>query len=399
MSKKTILITDDDAIIRETVREALGMNDSYEVFAAKNGEDAFSLIKERYFDIVLTDLKMPGMTGIELLEKIKEHSPQTGVIVMTAFGTVDTAVGAMKKGAFDYLTKPFSVDELEVVVEKAIKHRTVVAENQYLREEINFEFNFGHIVGQSEVMQPIYDTVSKVARSDATVLINGPSGTGKELIARALHQNSHRKDGPFIKINCAALASNLLESELFGHEKGAFTNAINRKPGRFELANGGTLLLDEISEMEFALQAKLLRVLQEGEFDRVGGTQTIKTDVRIIATTNRDLLKEIQENTFREDLYYRLNVIPINLPPLCERKGDIELLSKHFLEKYGRKNAKHVKSISKEALEVILDYKWPGNVRELENAMERAVVMATGDELDADLFSHIKLLSERYKAE
>lgn len=395
MSKKTILITDDDAIIRETVREALGMSDQYEVFAAKNGEDAFTQIKDRFFDIVLTDLKMPGMTGIELLDKIKEHSPQTGVIVMTAFGSVDTAVGAMKKGAFDYLTKPFSVDELEVVVEKAIKHRTVVAENQYLREEINFEFNFGHIIGKSEAMQPIYDTVSKVSRSDATVLINGPSGTGKELIARALHQNSNRKDAPFIKINCAALASSLLESELFGHEKGAFTNAINRKPGRFELANGGTLLLDEISEMETALQAKLLRVLQEGEFDRVGGTQTIKTDVRIIATTNRNLLDEINKNTFREDLYYRLNVIPINLPPLCERRGDIELLANHFLDKYGRKNAKHVKSISKDALKIINDYKWPGNVRELENALERAVVMATSDELGADLFAHIKALAEK----
>ena len=340
MSKKNILIVDDDSIIRETIREALAGRPEFAVTAARDGNDAAEKLNNAFYDVVLTDMKMPGLNGIELLDRIRERMPEATVVVMTAFGTIETAVSAMKKGAFDYLTKPFSIDELEVVVDKALAHRRIVEENRYLRDEISFEYNFGNIVGTSPVMAEVYDIIARVAASDATVLIHGESGTGKELVARAIHYNSRRKDGPFIKLNCAAISSGLLESELFGHEKGAFTNAINRKPGRFELADGGTLLLDEVSEMEFALQSKLLRVLQEGEFDRVGGVQTVKTDVRIISTTNRDLPHEIREKTFREDLYYRLNVIPIHLPPLRSRKDDLPLLVEHFLQKYNKKNGR-----------------------------------------------------------
>jgi DNA-binding NtrC family response regulator len=386
MSKKNILIVDDDSIIRETIREALAGRAEFSVTAARDGSDAVEKLNNTFYDLVLTDMKMPGLNGIELLEKIGERMPEATVVVMTAFGTIETAVSAMKKGAFDYLTKPFSIDELEVVIDKALKHRRIVQENRYLRDEISFEYNFGNIVGTSSVMAEVYEIIAKVAASDATVLIHGESGTGKELVARAIHYNSRRKDGPFIKLNCAAISSGLLESELFGHEKGAFTNAINRKPGRFELADGGTLLLDEVSEMEFALQSKLLLVLKEGEFDRVGGVQTVKTDVRIISTTNRDLPHEIKEKTFREDLYYRLNVIPVHLPPLRSRKEDLPLLVEHFLQKYNKKNGRVISGVTADAMALLSGYDWPGNVRELENAMERAVVLSTGDVLDGESF-------------
>lgn len=386
MGSKWILIADDEPIIREVAREALAAHDHYEAVSAKDGKEALAKVRERFFDIVITDLRMPGLTGIELLEKIKEYAPETTVIVMTAHGTVEVAVDAMKKGAFDFLTKPFSVDHLEAVVERALNHRRIVQENAYLRSEISHEYNFGDIVGTSSAMKPVYEIVGKVAASDATVLIQGPSGTGKELVARALHQQSARKDGPFIKVNCAALAPNLLESELFGHEKGAFTGAAIQKPGRFELADNGTLLLDEISEMDIGLQAKLLRVLQEGEYDRVGGIKTQRCDVRIVATTNRDLRKEIAEGTFREDLYYRLNVIPVVMPPLCDREGDVELLTKHFLEKYARKNGRAVPAVGAKAMKALVAYRWPGNVRELENAMERAILLASAAELGENDF-------------
>jgi len=386
MSKKNILIVDDDSIIRETIREALAGRPEFTVTTARDGSEAADKLKDVFYDVILTDMKMPGLGGIELLDRVNERMPGAVVIVMTAFGTIETAVSAMKKGAFDYLTKPFSIDELEIVIGKALTHQRIVNENRYLREEIGFEYNFGNIVGTSAVMKEVYDIIAKVAASDATVLIHGESGTGKELVARAIHFNSRRKDGPFIKLNCAAISSGLLESELFGHEKGAFTNAISRKPGRFELADGGTLLLDEVSEMEFALQSKLLRVLQEGEFDRVGGVQTVKTDVRIVSTTNRDLPHEIREKTFREDLYYRLNVIPVHLPPLRSRKEDLPLLIEHFLQKYNRKNARAISGVTEEAMALLTAYDWPGNVRELENAIERAVVLSSTEELDSESF-------------
>ena len=386
MSKKNILIVDDDSIIRETIREALAGRPEFTVTTARDGSEAADKLKDVFYDVILTDMKMPGLGGIELLDRVNERMPGAVVIVMTAFGTIETAVSAMKKGAYDYLTKPFSIDELEIVIGKALTHQRIVNENRYLREEIGFEYNFGNIVGTSAVMKEVYDIIAKVAASDATVLIHGESGTGKELVARAIHFNSRRKDGPFIKLNCAAISSGLLESELFGHEKGAFTNAISRKPGRFELADGGTLLLDEVSEMEFALQSKLLRVLQEGEFDRVGGVQTVKTDVRIVSTTNRDLPHEIREKTFREDLYYRLNVIPVHLPPLRSRKEDLPLLIEHFLQKYNRKNARAISGVTEEAMALLTAYDWPGNVRELENAIERAVVLSSTEELDSESF-------------
>jgi len=386
MASKRILVVDDESIIREVSREALDAHEQYEAVSAKDGKEALAKVKERFFDIVITDLRMPGLNGVELLEKIKEYAPETTVIVMTAHGTVEVAVDAMKKGAFDFLTKPFSVDHLEAVVDRALNHRRIMQENAYLRSEISHQYNFGHIVGVSEIMKPVYEMIGKVAASDATVLVQGPSGTGKELIARALHENSARKDRPFIKVNCAALAANLLESELFGHERGAFTGAAVQKPGRFELADTGTLLLDEISEMDIGLQAKLLRVLQEGEYDRVGGIKTQRCDVRIVATTNRDLRKEIDEGNFREDLYYRLNVIPIVMPPLSARKGDVELLVRHFLEKYAKKNGRQVPTVSAKAMRSLLAYGWPGNVRELENTMERAVLLASGAELHENDF-------------
>ena len=387
MRQTNILIVDDDAVMRDSLKKILKSNSRFSVTVCRDGEEALIKIKESSFDLVITDLKMSKMNGLELVKRIKEHSPQAIVVVMTAYATVETAVAAMKSGAYDYMTKPFSADELELVIEKALEHHRALAENMYLREEISSEYNFGIIVGRSAKMQEIYDVVRKVSQTDATVLVIGESGTGKELVARAVHYNSRRSQGPFIKVNCAALTSNLLESELFGHEKGAFTNAFYKKPGRFELADKGTLLLDEISEMDISLQAKLLRVLQEGEFDRVGGITTVKTDARIISTTNRDLPIEIRKGKFREDLYYRLNVVPIVLPPLRQRKEDIPMLVKHFIDKFNKKNGKKIASVNNAVLDLFRSYDWPGNVRELESVIERAFVLSSSRVLDTSLFS------------
>ncbi|MBI4831862.1 MAG: sigma-54-dependent Fis family transcriptional regulator [Candidatus Lindowbacteria bacterium] len=330
---------------------------------------------------------MPGLDGLALLEQTKKMQSDTAVIIMTAYASVETAVKALKAGAADYIMKPFTPDEIEHVVKKALYERKLENENRYLRAEIEQGFNFQEMVGSSAAMLAIYDQIKKISQSKASVLLRGESGTGKELIARAIHYSSPRRDKPFIKINCAALAPTLLESELFGHEKGSFTHAINKKIGRFELADEGTLLLDEISEMDPGLQSKLLRVLQEKEFERVGGTKPIKVDTRIISTTNRNLEKAIEEGRFREDLYFRLNVIPIKIPPLRERKEDIPALAQHFLKKCGVENNKNLKKIHNDAMMMLMGHSWPGNVRELENCIERAVVLCTGDTIASDSFS------------
>lgn len=385
MSKR-VLIVDDEKLMRDSLNEAL-TRAGLKTDMASSGEEAKQALEETYYDLVISDIRMPGMSGLEVLKCVKKISADTVVIMMTAFGTVDTAVKAMRYGASDYLTKPFSFDEVEITVNKALEHQDVVRENTYLKKELHAKYNFENFVGEDLKMKEVFKVVQKVASSKATVLIRGESGTGKELVARAIHYSSDRKDKPFIKLNCAALSSTLLESELFGHEKGAFTGAHARKLGRFELANGGTLLLDEISEINISLQSKLLRVLQEKEFDRVGGTTPIETDVRIIATTNRDLEKEIENGNFRDDLYYRLNVIPVELPPLRERKSDIPLLMDYFLKKYSEENNKRLIGFDPEVYDLLADYAWPGNVRELENMIERAAVLCSGEQLLSEYFT------------
>ncbi len=347
----------------------------YAVTECQDGEEALKKIDEEFFDVVLTDLKMPKKDGLDVLKAAKEKSPDTAVIVMSAFGTVETAVEAMRLGAFDYVLKPFSLNEIEIKVEKALQTKNLVNENMYLKESLG---NFGSMIGTEESIQKVFRIIEKVAPQTTSVLILGESGTGKEVVAREIHKRSLRISQPFIAVNCAALAETLLESELFGHEKGAFTGAAFQKRGRFELADGGTLFLDEIGEISQAIQVKLLRFLQEKEFERVGGTKTFKVDVRIIAATNRDIKKEVAEKRFRDDLYYRLNVVTVTLPPLRERQGDIYSLAGHFLQKYN--NELHKKNrLAPEVLAVFKKYRWPGNIRELENVIERAVVLSEGE--------------------
>jgi len=378
MAIEKILVVDDEPLIRELLKEILS-REGYEVILSEDASSALKKIKEQCFELVITDVRMPRINGIDLLEKIKNVSPSTLVVVMTAYGSIENAVEAMKKGAYDYITKPVTPEQIKLIIQKASHHLNLLEENNYLRAQINQRYNFKELIGESPQMRNVYKTIDQVASIKTTVLIQGETGTGKELVARAIHYRGPRKDKPFIKVNCSALPNDLLESELFGHEKGAFTGAINKREGRFELANMGTILLDEISETSPAFQAKLLRVLQEEEFERVGGTKTIKVDVRVIATTNKDLKKALKEGRFREDLYYRLNVIPIYLPPLRERKEDMPLLVQHFLRKYNHQDKVGIKFISKECLNLMKEYDWPGNVRELENVIERAVAMSDGN--------------------
>jgi two-component system response regulator HydG len=376
----TILVVDDDTAHRTMLRTLVG-GWGYEIAEADDGEAAIARVRERAYDLVLMDVRMLKVSGIEALAAIKHLNPAIPVVIMTAYSSVESAVEALKQGAHDYLTKPLDFDKLRITLERALEHTRLKQENQRLRQSLGLQFDRSQIIAQSPAMMTLLDTVSQVAPSEATVLITGESGTGKELIAAAIHFNSPRRDGPFVRLNCAAITESLLESELFGHEKGAFTGAERRREGRFHQADGGSLFLDEVSEMPLSMQVKLLRVLQEREFTRVGGNDVVRVDVRLIAATNRQLADRIAAGHFREDLYYRLNVVGLAVPPLRERREDIPLLAQHFLEVFAERNRKPLKGFTPQAMNGITRYGWPGNVRELMNAVERAVVLARADYL------------------
>jgi DNA-binding NtrC family response regulator len=380
MSEK-ILVVDDEEIIRESLSYVL-KKEGYVVEEAVNGKEAYSKIKEETFDLVISDLEMPVMKGTELLEEVKKLNIKTSVIVITAFGSLDTAIKALRSGASDYILKPVEFDELLVKIRRLFEAKDILLENRLLRNEVQRNYDFENIIGKSPAMKNVYQTVKTVAETDTTVLITGKSGTGKELIARALHYNSKRKNKPFIAVNCGAIPENLIESELFGHKKGAFTGAVADKEGFIKAAQGGTLFLDEISELPQMLQVKFLRVLQEREFTPVGTTVALPANVRFIASTNRDLKEEVKAEKFREDLYYRLNVVEINLPVLQERIEDIPLLADHFLNKYRAEMNKNIKGIDPQAIRALMSHKWKGEVRELENVIERAVIFSQGDFID-----------------
>ena len=377
--RPTLLIVDDEKNTREGLARALRRN--YHVFLADSGESALEFLAVQSVDVVLTDLRMPGMDGITLLKRVLARSPQPIVLLLTAYGNVETAVEAMKHGAHDFLTKPVNLDHLELVLQRALRSRRIEGEHAELKKQVETRPKVENMIGVSEAMESVLETLRQVAPTRATVLILGESGTGKELVAQALHTMSPRVKAPFVAVHCAALSENLLESELFGHEKGAYTGATERRKGRFELADGGTLFLDEIGEISPATQVKILRVLEEHKFERVGGQETIKVDVRLVAATNRDLQSMVAAGTFREDLFYRLNVVELRLPPLRERTGDIPLLVNHYLERLARENNRPVPAVTPEALEALCAYAWPGNIRELRNVMERMVVMTRGDKL------------------
>jgi len=365
--------------------------EGYEVVTVEDGDEAIKAIEEDIYDLVITDIKMPGRSGLEVLRHVKQISPGTLVIVITAFSSTEDAVLAMKQGALDYITKPFEIEKIKLVIKNALERKKLHEEHDYYKRQYEHKFDVSNIIGKSKAIQTIFDIVQRISSSKSTVLITGESGTGKELIARAIHQNSSRTDQPFVAVSGGAIPENLLESELFGHIKGAFTGAIANKIGLFELADKGTLFLDEIGELPLLIQVKLLRVLQEKQFKRVGGTKDISVDARIIVATNRDLRKMVEENSFRKDLFYRLNVIPVHIPPLRHRKEDIPLLARYFLEKYNREIGKHFTRITDEAMVQFFAYDWPGNIRELENAIERAVALETEPTIDvSSLSEHIR---------
>ncbi|MBW1996508.1 MAG: sigma-54-dependent Fis family transcriptional regulator [Deltaproteobacteria bacterium] len=377
MGSAKILIVDDELIIRKSLADWLA-RDGHQVETAVSGEEALERCKDTRFDILLVDIKMEGMSGLELLKQVRGNDPDIAVVMITAYGSIASAIEAMKNGAYDYLLKPFDPNELGVLIEKIIQHQAQTKENLYLRAEFKDRTRFESMIGQSRAMQEIFDLIEDVAATESTVLIRGETGTGKGLAAKAIHSNSPRSTGPFVAVNCGALPEHLMESELFGHQRGAFTDAKETKKGRLELAHGGTLFLDEIGEVSMRMQIDLLRVLEDRIFYRVGGTQPIEADFRVIAATNTDLERAVQEGTFREDLYYRLNVISFEMPPLREHKEDIPLLAEHFLNRYSQEMNKPLDGISREALDEMMLYDWPGNVRELENAIERAVVVGKG---------------------
>ena len=384
--KFNILIIDDEKNIREGLSASLEM-EGYNTVLAENGKEGLELFAKGDIDLVITDLRMPQVTGEEVLEKIISGSPGIPVIVLTGHGSIDTAVEAMRKGAYDFLTKPLNLDRLTLIVKRALQGRTLTLQHRLLQEELQ-ELQgkkvFESMIGKSSQMQKVFDTIKRVADSKASVLITGESGVGKELISNAIHNLSSRKDKPMIRVHCAALTETLLESELFGHEKGAFSGAISRKRGRFELANGGTIFLDEIGEINQNVQIKLLRVLQDKKFERVGGEETIEVDVRVVAATNKNLLEEIKKGNFREDLYYRLNVVNIEVPPLRERKEDIPLLVAEFIKTFAKENSKQIEGLDNKTRSILYNYDWPGNIRQLKNCIESAVVMCQGNVITVD---------------
>ena len=383
LPRQKLLIVDDDRANLESL-ERIFRREQIDVVTAPDGREALDVLRAQRISVTLTDVMMPGMSGLDLLRAARTVSPETQFILMTAYGTIEAAVEAMKDGAWDFVTKPFKRIQIVKSIRRALDQQKLVLENQVLRAQLQGSRRDRSIIGNSLAMRQTLEMVNQVAPSSANVLLMGESGTGKELFARALHNGSQRSSGPFIAVNCAALPESLLEGELFGHEKGAFTGATSRRQGRFELADGGTLLLDEIGETSPQVQVKLLRVLQEGELERVGGSRTIPVDVRIVASTNKDLVAEVEAGRFREDLFYRLNVISITLPPLRDRKDDVPLLAHHFLKVYAEKNNKGVGGLTREALDALVGWSWPGNVRELENAIERAVVLCRGDTIGID---------------
>ncbi len=379
--KPSILIVEDEAKMRRLLELQLA-DEGFRAVTAPDAESGLQLLQKDQFDLVVTDFKLPGMTGLEFLQAVKRANAAIPVIIMTAYGTVESAVEAMKIGASDYVLKPFSLAELVLIIRKELDSRNLREENRTLREALGQRYHYDNIVARGEKMQAVLALVERVAPTNSTVLLGGESGVGKDLIARAIHQHSHRASGPFIKINSTAIPENLLESELFGYEKGAFSGATTSKPGKFELADKGTLFLDEIGDIPPAIQVKLLRVLQEREFERLGGTKTLKVDVRLIAATNRDLRAALEDGTFREDLYYRLNVVAIDIPPLRDHKEDIPALANFFLEKFSRESGKPVRGLTSAAMKLLMDFHWPGNVRELENILERGVTLSSSSMLD-----------------
>jgi two-component system, NtrC family, response regulator PilR len=382
MIKDKILVADDEQSMREFL-DIMLKKEGYKVSLASNGEEVVKLIDNDLFDLVLLDIRMPKLDGISALKKIKAIAPETIVIMITAYASADTAIKAMKEGAYDYITKPFKIEEIKLIIKNALEKKNLQKENILLKQVVRDRYHFGNIIGQSPKMVVLYDLLEKVSPTKTNILITGESGTGKELVAKAIHYNSPRKEKPFVTLNCGAIPESLIESELFGHMKGAFTDAIATKKGLFEVADEGTIFLDEISELPLLMQVKLLRVLQDKEFKRVGGTEDIRVDVRIISATNINLEEGVKEKRFREDLFYRLNVIQIKLPPLRDRKEDVQILANHFLKKYSEELNKNIAKISPEALPILLNYEYPGNVRELQNIIERAVALESNQELTA----------------